>query len=141
MCFKPGIDVLAVFSLLFFSSCTSGPQPIKIGTDSCSYCKMTISDNRFGAELITRKGRTYKFDDIHCLVSFNKSGLSNKESIQTIYFVNFELPHNFIEASKAYLLKSDEFHTPMAGNIAAFEKEEAAGKFKGTSLNPNVLLK
>jgi copper chaperone NosL len=139
--FKPGIDVLAVFSLLFFTSCTTGPQPIKIGTDSCSYCKMTITDNRFGAELITRKGRTYKFDDIHCLVSFNKSGLSNRESMQNIYFVNFDPPHNFIEASKAYLLKSDEFRTPMAGNIAAFEKADAAGKFKGISLSPNVLLK
>ena len=138
---KTGSGILAIFVLMFLTSCTTGPQPIKIGTDSCSYCKMTISDNRFGAELITGKGRMYKFDDIHCLVSFYKSVLSNKESVQNIYFVNFEAPHNFILASKAYLLKSDEFRTPMAGNIAAFEKKEAAGKLKGTTLDPNVLFK
>ena len=33
---------------------------------------MKISDGKFGAELITSKGRIYKFDDMHCMISYHK---------------------------------------------------------------------
>lgn len=143
--YKKGIAMATAFLLVLFSSCNSEPQPIKIGADACSFCKMTITDNRFGGEIITKKGKTYKFDDMHCILSFKKSNALNREEIKHIYFVKFDGTHNLIEASKAYLLKSEAFHTPMAGNIAAFENEQSlnhtAQKFKGATLNWNNLLK
>jgi copper chaperone NosL len=142
---KKGLAITAVLLLIFFGSCNTEPQPIKIGTDTCIFCKMTISDNRFGGEILTKKGKTYKFDDIHCLTSFKKSDALNKEIIKSIYFVNFEATHNFIEASKSHLFKSDAFHTPMAGNIAAFDNEHSlnniAQKFKGSEVTWNDLVK
>ena len=142
---KKGVIIATTFLLIFSCSCNSGPQPINIGTDACSFCKMTISDNRFGGEIITKKGKAYKFDDMHCIVSFKKTDALKDEEIDKIYFVNFDGPHNFIEASKAYLFKSDELHTPMAGNIAAFENEEplnnTAQKFSGTTVSWNDLVK
>ena len=131
--------------LIFLSSCNTTPKPIKIGIDACSFCKMTISDNRFGGEIITKKGKIYKFDDIHCLVSFKKSEALKGEDINHIYFVDFDSTHEFIEASKAYLFKSISFHSPMAGNIVAFEDGRAlnntAQKFSGTTVNWNDLVK
>ena len=58
---------LFIFGLLTLSlsSCSTAPQPIRIGQDNCDFCKMTISDNRFGAEIITKKGKVYIFDDEH----------------------------------------------------------------------------
>ena len=142
---KKGLAITPVFLLIFFCSCNTSPQPIKIGTDTCIFCKMTISDNRFGGEILTKKGKMYKFDDIHCLISFKKSDALNKEAINNIYFVNFEDAHNFIEASKAHLFKSDEFHTPMGGNVAAFDNEQSlnntAQKFKGAAVSWNDLVK
>lgn len=142
---KKGIAIAVTFLLIFFGSCNTGPQPIKIGVDACSFCKMIISDNRFGGEIITKKGKNYKFDDIHCLISFKKSDALKKEEINHIYFVKFDGTHDFIEASKSFLFKSDELHTPMAGNIAAFENEQslnnAAQKFKGVATNWNDLVK
>lgn len=142
---KKRLAITAVLLLIFLSSCNTAPQPIKIGTDTCVFCKMTISDNRFGGEILTKKGKTYKFDDIHCLMSFKKSDVLNKEIISNIYFVNFEGTHNFIEASKAHLFKSDALHTPMAGNIAAFDNEQSlnntAQKFKGSEVTWNDLVK
>ena len=142
---KKRVAIAATFLLIFFCSCNTGPQPIKIGVDACSFCKMTISDNRFGGEIITKKGKTYKFDDIHCLIAFKKSNALNGEDIGHIYFVKFDGTHNLIEAAKAYLFKSNELHTPMAGNLAAFENEQSlnntAQKFKGTASNWNDLLK
>jgi len=142
---KKGVAIAAAFLLLFSGSCNTAPHPIKIGVDACTFCKMTISDNRFGGEIITKKGKTYKFDDIHCLIAFKTSNAINGEDIYHIYFVKFDGTHDFIEASKAYLFKSDELHTPMAGNIAAFEDEQSlnntAQKFKGTMVSLNDVVK
>jgi copper chaperone NosL len=143
--YKKGVAKAMAFLLIFSASCNTGPQPIKIGTDACSFCKMTISDNRFGGEIITKKGKVYKFDDLHCLVTFKKSGALNGEEINHIYLVRFDGTHNFIDASKALLFKSGELRTPMGSNIAAFENEQSlsstAKNFKGTVVSWNDLVK
>jgi len=43
--------ISAVFLVVIvgLTSCTVGPQKIRIGKDVCSFCKMSIADNRFGA--------------------------------------------------------------------------------------------
>ena len=116
---------IIIFSFLtfLFTSCSSGPQSIALGKDACSFCKMTIADRNFGAELITNKGKIYKFDDTHCLAAFKKESVKN-EDVKNVYFVNFLEPHNFIEADKAHFLQSEELHSPMGGNTAVFENED-----------------
>ena len=114
-----------IVSLLLFSmiGCSQGPQPIKLGADACTFCKMTIANQNFGAEVINKKGKAFKFDDTHCLVAFMKAGTVAKDDIAKIYLVNFSEPHNFIEHKEAKFLKSDELHSPMGGNIATFDDE------------------
>lgn len=112
---------LSILSFLL-TGCSRGPQPIALGKAACAFCKMTIADRNFGAELITNNGKVYKFDDTHCLAAFKKESIKN-EDVKAVYFVNFLDPHNFIEAGKAHFLKSDELHSPMGGNTAAFEDE------------------
>ncbi|MEO5907888.1 MAG: nitrous oxide reductase accessory protein NosL [Ginsengibacter sp.] len=118
-------SVLSIFVVLLFGmiSCNSGPQPIKLGTDACDFCKMSIADRNFGAEIITSKGKVYKFDDTHCLATFRKKNIDSN-IVKHVYFVNFFEPHNFIEADHAFLLKSSELHSPMGGNTAAFDSKE-----------------
>ena len=107
--------------MILVASCNTGPQPIKPGVDTCSFCKMTFADNKFGGEIITKKNKIFKFDDMHCLLSFKKSNSVNWEDVKEIYLVRYDGTHEFIKASKAYLLKSDDLRSPMGGNIAAFE--------------------
>ncbi len=136
------ITALFIFGLM---SCNTGPQPIKLGQDACSFCKMSIADQRFGAEIVTKKGKVFKFDDMHCLLAFRKANTINKNDIKETYLINFDEPHNFIEAPKAFVLKSNELHSPMGGNIANFSDEnklkEAAQKFKGEEVTWEALLK
>ena len=139
---KPAIIILLLSSVLF-TSCNSSPTPIALGKDNCSYCKMPFSDARFGAELITSKGKIYKFDDAHCLFSFmNESENKNKKNGR-IYFVDFSGKHEFVPAANAIFLKSDALRTPMAGNVAAFQSKDslqlAIQKFPGTTLEWNEL--
>lgn len=115
--------VVAVMLAFFFTSCNTSTQPIKIGVDACSYCKMTISDNRFGAELLTKKGKVYMFDDTHCVIAFEKEQIVPSSEIKEVYLVNFQEPHDFIPAGKAFILYSPDLRSPMGGNAAAFADE------------------
>ena len=104
---------------------------------------MTISDPRFGAELITKKGKLFKFDDVHCLLSFlQKNG---QAQMQEIYFVDFNDDHHFIPSKDALFLKSEELRTPMAGNIAAFlhpdSLQSAMQLYKGSILHWNEIFR
>lgn len=119
---------LVMVSLLVLSSCSRNPQSIRLGKDSCYYCKMTISDPRFGAELVTAKGKTYKFDDAHCLLTFLSEGSVAKKEITAIYFVDFNDHHGWINASQAFFLQGGSFQSPMNGNLAAFSVEDSMKK-------------
>jgi copper chaperone NosL len=121
---------LAIIGLLsvVFSACNTKPEPIHLGKESCYFCKMTISDNRFGAEIVTKKSKVYKFDDAHCILSFLGSGMLDKQEIAGIYFVDFNKPHDFIQTKHAYFLQSPALKSPMNGNIAAFSHKDSIEK-------------
>lgn len=118
---------LVIFTGLF-NSCSTAPDMIKFGKDNCYFCKMTISDNRFGAELVTKKGKVYKFDDGQCLLAFKSALVVPENEISDVYFIDFNGEHSLINAQKAFLLKSELFKSPMGGNIAAFSIQDSMQK-------------
>lgn len=136
--------VVILFSVSL-ASCNAGPEPIKAGTDNCYFCKMTVTDNRFGAELITKKGKIYKFDDVHCIVSYLKTKNIELANIKNIYLTDFCRTHELINVNQLSLLKSEELRSPMGGNIAAFNSRDSLQKyqehFPGTIVNWNDLIK
>ncbi|MEO5650513.1 MAG: nitrous oxide reductase accessory protein NosL [Ginsengibacter sp.] len=138
------VAAISAFLMFTLMSCHSGPQPIKLGADACSFCKMSIADKHFGGEIITNKGKVYKFDDTHCIIGFMKANTINNNDIQETWLVNFDEPHNFIDAKKAFLLKSSDLHSPMGGNVASFIDEgklkEAMIKIKGETVTWDALV-
>ena len=100
---------------------------------------MKISDNRFGAEFITKKGKTYKFDDIHCIVSFLQEKNFDRAQIKEIYLTDFSNGHTLVKANDAMLLKSDALRAPMGGNIASFSNADSIQfvltEYKGSILH------
>ena len=129
--------ILVGIVFLSLLSCGSNePKPIKLNVDSCDFCKMTIANGKFSAELITQKGRYYKFDDLACMVQFAKS---NTVVAYESFFVNDYLKDNtFIPVEKAYFIKSEKINSPMRGNFAAFaspkEQTEYGKKFEAQSM-------
>lgn len=141
--FIPVANTLPLLLVLFLYSCNPAPQPIVVGKDACSYCKMPVSDNRFGAEIITDKGKIYKFDDAHCVLSFlHAPGFQNEKKYK-VYFVDFSSDHSLIPASKSLFIKSETLRSPMDGNIAAFSNEDslqmAFNKYSGSKLSWNEI--
>ncbi|MEO8770930.1 MAG: nitrous oxide reductase accessory protein NosL [Ferruginibacter sp.] len=138
-----GIAVLTVCFLL--SSCQTGPEPIKTGSDNCSFCKMTIADAKYGAELITKKGKAYKFDDLHCIKSFLKTDNIKETGIQDIYLVDFAGSHSLIKKTESFLLQSDDIHAPMNGKVISFQNKDSmqaiASKIKAIELTWDQFVK
>jgi copper chaperone NosL len=134
----------AIMFLFTLNSCTTDPEPFKMGSDQCTFCKMTISDNRYGAEIITKKGKILKFDDAHCILSYIGKDIQQKD-IAAVYFADFAADHKLVDANKAFFLKSALLQSPMAGNVAAFSTknslDNAVQQFNGTAITWNDLLK
>lgn len=119
------LSVLAGSLLLLSSSCNqTNAEPIKLHNDACDFCKMTITDGRYGAELLTKKGRVYKFDDLGCMLAYAKE---NKQVEAKKYFVHdFEQNNVLINVETAFFVHSEQVNSPMQGNTIAFTTKEKA---------------
>lgn len=114
-----------IFSILFLMACSHHPIPIQYGKDQCDYCKMGISDTRFGAELISKKGKVMRFDSDECLLHFL---MENKEptSFEQILVTDYAHPGTLIDAHTAIHARSNQITSPMGENVASFSKKEEA---------------
>lgn len=104
-------------------ACKVEPEPLKFGKDGCHHCKMTLMDNKFGAEILTSKGKIYKFDDANCMLTFYNSEQVPTDEMKEILIVDFSKPEKLIDARNALYVKSELIKSPMASNIAAFESD------------------
>lgn len=99
------------------AGCTTGPRPLAYGEDICEHCKMIIVDSRFGAEIVTEKGRVMTFDSIECLTAYLH--LSDV-AVATAWVVDMGNPGMLIPAETAHFVRSDAIPSPMGGYVAAF---------------------
>jgi copper chaperone NosL len=127
---KTIVATTSLLLMLTLQGCSSGPQPISFGKDACHFCKMVISDQRFGAEVITNKNKIYKFDDVHCVVSFMKSGNVPSTEIASVYLVDFAEKGKLVKAEESFLLQAEQLRSPMGGNVAAFTVADSMKKFQ-----------
>lgn len=119
--------VTGVLAALFLSGCTPEPTPISYGEDSCDFCRMTIVDPQHAAEVVTNKGRVYKFDAIECMVSHVKR--EGEEQFSFILVNDYADPGELIDAGKARFLISEAIPSPMGAFLSAFEERQTADEF------------
>jgi copper chaperone NosL len=108
------------------SACSKGPQAIDYGNDGCHFCKMTIVDKIHGAELITDKGKVFKFDATECMLNYvDENKALPISSLLTNYY---DIPTEFIPTQEAVFLISEKLPSPMGANLTAFKTKESAEK-------------
>lgn len=122
--------VSSIAFTLVVTSCYTEPEPLVYGTDVCHFCKMTLMDKKFGAELVTKKGKIYKFDDMNCFINFYNSGYEPVEDFQHKLVIDYSRPGKLIDATNGFYLKSAEVRSPMNGQVAAFETQADMNNFK-----------
>jgi len=112
---------------LLLSSCSGAPQPIEYGADQCTYCMMAITDDRYGTEVLTKKGRTYKFDSIECMVNTVIDGTKITASdVGSWYATDYANRRTLIDAETAVFLYSQKLPSPMGENLTAFSSSDDA---------------
>ncbi len=122
------IESIAILSAVFFlNACQSGPQPIEYGKDSCDNCKMLITDSRYGSQLVTDKGKVFKFDAVECLGEYIID--NNMTDNVSLYVTDFFYPETFIDARDAFYLHNDDFRSPMGLNVLATNDKDTLQSF------------
>jgi copper chaperone NosL len=134
----PGVLAITI------TSCSgTGKESIIINKEHCNYCKMIISDLKYASEIITKKGRAYKFDDLICLNAFLKEEPAFQ--VKDIYVSDFLPPHELYHTSELNFYVTSEHKGPMGGNIIAINKLSDDSLFrKNTNATPviwNVIIK
>lgn len=122
---KP-IFLLSVLSLLLVS-CEISPQKIEYGTDACHYCDMTIVDQQHASQLVSTKGKAFKYDAIECMVHSYQEDMKDTE-IAMFLVADFKSPGELIDAQMASYLVSDQIQSPMGANLSAFSNLKDATK-------------
>lgn len=129
--------LILIIVILFFSifaiSCSHDPEPINFNSDQCVHCKMTIEDTRFGAEIVTKKGKVYKFDALECLMKYVSKGKILEEEIEKIFVIDFSQPSKFIEATSAIFLISPNLPSPMGAYLSAYSGKASAEAQKNSN--------
>jgi copper chaperone NosL len=113
--------------ITFAFGCSSpAPTPINYGHDACDYCKMTIVDKKFGTELVTTKGKVFKFDSIECLAAFTLKGDVADEDVFGLYVSDFNNPLNLVSSKDVYFIHSKELKSPMSFGLVAVKDSSTA---------------
>ncbi len=107
------------------TACEPKPEAIDWGKEECAHCKMNIADKRFAAQLLTTKGKAYKFDAIECLAGYINDKKIAKADIHSLWVMDYDNPGTFLTAQKSFFLQSPQFQSPMSLNLAAFANSKA----------------
>ena len=112
--------------LLILFSCNVSPKDIEYGSDGCHFCKMTIVDKVHAAEIVTKKGKVYKFDATECMVNFMDDFDTNE--IELYLSNNYTEAEALIDATQATFLISENIPSPMGAFLSAFKNKADAKK-------------
>jgi len=105
---------------LLLAGCNPKAEPIQYGKDNCNECNMTIMDPKFGGEIVTKKGKVFKFDDAHCIAAFLKERKVALDNLHKIYFVDYSGGQEFLDTKTATFVLGSRLQSPMGSNSAAF---------------------
>jgi copper chaperone NosL len=87
---------------------------------------MTIIDQKFGAEIFTKKGKTFKFDSAECMLAYLQNNNVEPENVAQFLVVDAAKPSNIINAKNATYLITDKLPSPMGGNLSAYANKTDA---------------
>ncbi|MGM9929502.1 MAG: nitrous oxide reductase accessory protein NosL [Bacillus sp. (in: firmicutes)] len=105
------------------------PEEINPDVDVCEICNMSLSDNTFATQIISKEGVSYKFDDIGCMMEYIQKDQRIAEEDIAKQYVRDTYSSNWIEIENAYFVYDEDVWTPMSYGVISFESKEEADKY------------
>ena len=117
-------SAMSLLGLLVLAlSCSVAPQPIEYGSDQCHSCKMRISDPRFGAELVTDKGKVFKYDAIECMV--RDVAQNPSQPYAHILTNQYFRPGELFDVAESHFSISKDRPSPMGAFLSAYHPTDS----------------
>jgi len=116
--------LFVAIALLVVVSCEVSPKPIAYGSDGCHFCSMTIVDRQHAAEIVTKKGKAFKFDAVECMMNHLKD--IDVSTVELFLVNDYLAPGELIDAKKTTFLISKDIPSPMGEYLSAFQSRVEA---------------
>jgi copper chaperone NosL len=119
---------LAAATVTVMAACSaSTPAPAAIDTkhDACRFCRMTVSDVRFAAQIVAPGDEPAAFDDLGCLGDYLRGGGTLRPD--AVIFVADHRTREWIRADEAVFTRVATLSTPMSSHLIAHRDGASAG--------------
>lgn len=117
--------ILASAAMALLVACgSSGPGDVHWGVEECAQCQMVISDERYAAQVVDRRGNTFKFDAIECMTAFLNGGKLAASDLASVWVADGR--DSWVAAEDAHFVHSENIRSPMGGGLTAHTSAEAA---------------
>jgi copper chaperone NosL len=118
---------IILISFLFIS-CAVEESPIVYGKDACHFCKMNIVDKQHAAEIVTEKGKPFKYDAVECMML--DISANTERNVALFLITDYLTPRKLVDAREATYLISEKLPSPMGANLTGFKSKVEAEKFQ-----------
>lgn len=107
--------------LLAALAACAGPAPreIHFGAEECAHCHMRIVAPQFAAELVTKTGKVYVFDDVGCMLDFITGGTVPLADIHSTWAMDYHNPGTLHHRDKLEFVHAEGVRTPMGSGMIA----------------------
>jgi copper chaperone NosL len=127
-----GLGAALLLAIVSLGCGEPAPVVIRYDSDACDHCRMTISDPAFAAQIVTRTGKVYRFDDPACLARFMSAAHVASADVHSIWMNDHAAPEDRVNARDAVFVVSDRIRAPMNGRMAAFGRRADAMAFQSS---------
>lgn len=114
--------------LLIVQGCTPAPRELQYGQEECSHCRMMLTEPEYASQIVMNRGRVYAFDSIECMIAY-KTEHENPDAIHSLWVPDFSGNHGWLNAQKAFFLRSETLRSPMGLSLSAHADAESAEKY------------
>lgn len=130
---RSALRIAAAVSLALLSACgggADGPVPVDTRNDACAWCRMSVSDLRYAAQLTAPGHEPKLFDDAGCLRDWLKEP---REAAAWTAWLSDHRTKEWVRATDAVLVRDPAVQTPMNSGLvawanAASREQDPAGK-------------
>lgn len=121
--------------MLLVVACEPAPKPIEYGQEACEYCRMSIVDKRYAAQLVSETGKTFSFDAMECMIHFKDENTQHQWHMELV--TDYTNPGALIPAAEATVVRSKQLPSPMGMYLTAVGSAEDAKELQ-TEHNGNL---
>ncbi|MEP7383793.1 MAG: nitrous oxide reductase accessory protein NosL, partial [Gemmatimonadota bacterium] len=123
------VSCVVPLALLVFGACGGGkaPRPLVVGEDDCHFCRMAITDARYGGEVRTAAGRLLTFDAVECMVGYVAAQPVAPQA--GVWVADYETG-SMVEAGEALFVLGGSLHSPMGRALTSFAPTVTPGELQ-----------